>query len=157
MAEASSAKPKRRPDGALLLSFRKVDGEERVKISYRTARGRSTKAVFAANADVEGVLDRWNESGKLDAPDREILNDHSLEGWTAGTMKSDKKRNKPPSPSQRLKDAYKRPSISPKQAPLAKEAEALAAHKDEYRSYWMIIGLVTLLSLMLLGISSGGF
>lgn len=154
MASKAKNKPKRLTDGPVLLSVRKKDGAERVAISYRTVRGRSAKAVFAANDDVETVLERWNEQGKLDPPDREVLDDHSLEGWGAAKAAS-KNKEKARSKPLRVTKTYEPPAISPKEARLAEEAKALAGHKDEFRSYWAIIALVTLLSLSLLGLTPG--
>ena len=156
---ASSAKRERKYDSPRLLSVRKIDEKGRVKISFRTVRGRSARAVFAANDDVEGALDRWNASGMLEAPDRKILDGNSIEGWTAGPMGGQKQNA-----NDRLKEAHReaqeapaedRPVISPKQARLAKEAKLLAAYKDDYRAYWVVIAIVTVLTFVLLGATSG--
>lgn len=150
---AGKADSERIANSPQLLSVRKNDTHKRVRISYRTVRGRSGKAIFAVNDDVEGALDRWNESGMLEAADRKILNNHSLEGWATRPTNA-KSKAKGTRFKDRIKQARREPALSPKQARLAKEADALKSYKDEYHSYWGIIAVVTVITLLLLSISS---
>lgn len=151
--------------GPQLESMEIIGKGEQVQIDYRSARGKQCRAVFTANEEVANALDRWSDQQRLRPPERTVLNDNAVRGWPGG-----RKQEQPGDAGQTEKGGgdgaerkkisvkdlkhYKAPKIPPKEARLAEEAKAIAAYreKDDYLAYWGIVALVSLISMMLLGL-----